>query len=469
MKIKTYISATLLILLHWSPYMSGQEASSLTLSLEQCRQMSLLNDPSIENARLDCLAAKTRKQEAFAEYFPSVSVSAFGFWAFKPMLEIGVTDILGDNDFSRNIENLIAEYAPQYGLSPTYTTLKYGWTASASLMQPLYAGGRIVNGNRLASLGAEAAQSQYAIKSRSNLQTLEQNYWQAVSLQEKQKTLRQMGQMLDSLYKDVSSAVDAGVAVKTDLMQVEMGRNNLCSGISRLNGGLRLAKMNLFNSIGQPYAVVKASSDTTRPFIDDIILDDVLDDFPSPEQCYMPEEQVAAGLDESKLLQMNVESKRLEKKMAMGEALPSVGIGASYGYSQILNGRANGSLYAMVKIPVSDWGKTSRKMQRLGYQIQQAENDREYLSSQLVLKMRQLYLELTCSWEQLQIAKENVELSRLCAEQMTLNYEAGLSTMSELMQARTKLRQAYEEQIDQTIAYRNALTAYTLMTGRRDN
>ena len=155
--------------------------------------------------------------------------------------------------------------------------------------------------------------------------------------------------------------------------------------------------------------------------------------------------------------------------MAMGEALPSVGIGASYGYSQILNGRANGSLYAMVKIPVSDWGKTSRKMQRLGYQIQQAENDREYLSSQLVLKMRQLYLELTCSWEQLQIARENVELSRLCAEQMTLNYEAGLSTMSELMQARTKLRQAYEEQIDQTIAYRNALTAYTLMTGRRDN
>ena len=57
----------------------------------------------------------------------------------------------------------------------------------------------------------------------------------------------------------------------------------------------------------------------------------------------------------------------------------------------------------------------------------------------------------------------------VCAEQMTLNYEAGLSTMSELMQARTKLRQAYEEQIDQTIAYRNALTAYTLMTGNRDN
>ena len=113
MKIKTYIAATLLILLHWSPYMSGQEASSLTLSLEQCRQMSLQNDPSIENARLDCLAAKSRKQEAFAEYFPSVSVSAFGFWALKPMLEIGVTDILGDNDFSRNIENLIAEYAPQ--------------------------------------------------------------------------------------------------------------------------------------------------------------------------------------------------------------------------------------------------------------------------------------------------------------------------------------------------------------------
>lgn len=132
-------------------------AQEVRLTLDQCREMALQNNSSAVGAALDLKAAEYQKQEAFAEYFPRVSAMGFGFWAFNPLLEIGVKDIFGNNDFSNNLQNLIESYAPMYGISPSYSTLNRGYLAGISVMQPLFAGGRIVNGNRLAGIGVEAA------------------------------------------------------------------------------------------------------------------------------------------------------------------------------------------------------------------------------------------------------------------------------------------------------------------------
>ena len=127
------------------------------LSLEQCRNMALENNAYVRNAALDVNAARAQKQEALAEYFPKVSVNAFAFYAFDPMLEIGLKDIIGESDFSNTLQNYLNSFASTYGFDPVYSTLKHGITANVSVMQPIFAGGRIVNGNRLAALGLEAA------------------------------------------------------------------------------------------------------------------------------------------------------------------------------------------------------------------------------------------------------------------------------------------------------------------------
>ena len=69
-------------------------AQVVTLTLENCKDMALQNDPSVRNAHLDVLAARAQKQEAFSEYFPKVSLNAFGFWSLSPLLEVGIKDIL---------------------------------------------------------------------------------------------------------------------------------------------------------------------------------------------------------------------------------------------------------------------------------------------------------------------------------------------------------------------------------------
>ena len=142
------------------------DTTKIYLTLEQCRKMALENNADIKNAELDLQAAKAQRQEALAEYFPTVSANAFGFHALDPMIEIGVKDILGNSTAADNLNYIVEQLAPQLGISPTYTTMQHGYMASVSLMQPVFAGGRIVNGNRLASLGVDAASAKKNIVRR---------------------------------------------------------------------------------------------------------------------------------------------------------------------------------------------------------------------------------------------------------------------------------------------------------------
>ena len=440
------------------PFMAS--AQGLTLTLENCKDMALQNDPYVRNAHLDILAARAQKQEVFAEYFPKVSLNSFGFWAKDPMLEIGVYDVMGKNDLSDVLHELLVSAGEKYGFSPIYRALDYGYVASVSAVQPLFAGGRIVTGNRLASLGVEAAKLQKEIKLRDNEASVEAGYWQVVSLEEKLSTVRVLGQLLDTLHKDLSSAVQAGLAVKTDLMQLELKQSELKSGLVQLKGGIRLAKMNLLNSIGQDYCLLPANADSLKPFIDDIVFADRLEDLLSPQEYYVPEEELASGLDENQLLGLSVEAKRMEKRMALGEALPTVGVGASYNYSRVINEKFNGTVFATVQVPISDWGKVSRKVKRIDYQMQKASNERDYLSSQLLLQIRQLWLGLTVAWDKMMVARETMDVAQKTVDQLTDSYEAGLVPMSELLQAQTILRQSTEAYIDSQIEYSAALTAY---------
>ncbi len=433
-------------------------AQELRLTLEECREMALQNNSSAVGAALDLEAARYQKQEAFAEYFPRVSAMGFGFWAFDPLLEIGVKDIFGNNDFSNNLQGLIDSYAPMYGLPTSYTTLSRGYLAGVSVMQPIFAGGRIVNGNRLAALGVEAAGLQQEVQRRSTSDEIEGYWWQVVSLQEKRELLAGSKEFVDTLFRDVTAAYEAGLVTEDELLQVKLARNELLSNEVQLDNGLKLAKMNLLNSIGQGYTVISANASEERPYIDSIVLADEEGLPGPPEAYYVDEESIAASMEETRLLELQVEAAELQKKMALGEALPQLAVGATYGYYDFTGkGDFNGLAFATVQIPISDWGKTSAKMKRLQTQVDKAASQRDYLQSQIILGVRQSWIELNSAWSQYQLALDSEAAAEASFGRVERNYEAGMVTIAELLQSQTSLRQASDKRADALNSYRQAL------------
>ena len=423
---------------------SALSAQEVSLSLMDCVSLSESNNPYIKNTYLDIQSAKYQKNEVFAEYFPRVSVRALGISSYDYFLDIVVGQELGDAIRSMEMGG----------------DNRFGFNATISLMQPLYAGGRINTGNKLAKVGMKASELKHKVNLREKREEVEKLYWQIVALEEKRHTIKHLEELLDVLYKDVTTAIEAGVVTESDLMLVKMKQNELKSGKVQLEGGIRLLKMNLFNQIGQGYCLVKGIADASKPHLDNIRLSDRLSTLLPPADYYIPEEEFAAGVTETELLNVMVEAKRLEKKLALGEYLPSAGIGLSYGYSSFTNNNSNAIGLATISIPISSWGKGSQKLKRLDNEIQKAVNEREYLTSQLVLQARRLWLNLNVTWEQMKIAEENLALAEKNTYNQMSRFNAGLVPLSDVLMNQTQLFEATENLVNKQIEYSKALTAY---------
>ena len=423
---------------------SAISAQEVSLSVKDCIALSESNNPYIKNTYLDIQSAEFQKKEVYAEYFPRLSFRALGISSYDYLIDLVVGQELGqtlrDTEFGG------------------YT--KFGFNVTVSLMQPLYAGGRINTGNKLAKVGIKAAELKHEVNLREKREEIEKLYWEIVALEEKRHTIKHLEELVDILYKDVNSALNAGVITESDLMLVKMKQNELKSGKIQLEGGIRLLKMNLFNIIGQRYSLVKGLGDPSKPNIDEIVLSDRLSSLLPPSEYYVPEEEFASGVTETELLEVMVDAKKLEKKLALGEYLPSAGIGISYGYSTFANSNNNAIGLATISIPISDWGKGSMKLKRLNNEILKAVNEKDHLTSQLLLQARQLWLNLNVAWEQMKVAEENLELAEKTVYNQMSRFNAGLVPISDVLMNQTTLFEATENLIAKQIEYSKALTAY---------
>ena len=407
-----------------------------------------------QNARLDVLAAQAQRGEARTLWFPTLQARALGFQALNPLLDIGLGDVLGHSDGASVLRYYLETQGRLYGINTRYTSLLNGYTSGLTLTQPLYAGGRIVSGNRLAALGVEAATLKARVTERDDRLAVEQKYWLVVSLEDKQQVLDAALVLLDTLMRDVRSAADAGLALTSDIMQVQLRRDELVSDSLRLASGLRLARQDLLNTIG--------AFDVNT----DVVLTTRLADLEAPEHWYVPEAPAASNAEEARLLQLQVTARQLERRMALGEALPEVAAGAAYGYGRMLGTKpqGNGLVFATVSIPVTDWAKTLQKTRRLGYAVQQAENEQTTLSAQLELRVRQAWDELTLCWQQLAVARRSVDTAHTLFVQSERSRAAGIATTADHLQAELTYRTAQNILADRRIAYAEALARYRALT-----
>ena len=91
------------------------------------------------------------------------------------------------------------------------TALKKGHGVNAMAIMPLFAGGRIVNGNRLAKVGIEAAELKAEVTERDVMEEVEASYFLVLGLQEKEATVAAALALIDSLDHVVDKALAAGV------------------------------------------------------------------------------------------------------------------------------------------------------------------------------------------------------------------------------------------------------------------
>ena len=424
------------------------------LTLDTCRQMALRNNASVRNADLEVQAAQELKKQAFTKYFPNVKGFAGGYYAMKPLLEYTIDDI-GNAEARQLLHNLYFEYGAAMGLPNSISFCEKGMSVGAVAVQPIFMGGQIVNGNRLAQVGVTAAELQRDLARDELLLQVESSYWLVISLQEKERTLNQAITFLDTLSRDVNTALEAGLVTRNDQLKVMLKQNELASDRLRLTNGIRLAKMALCQQIGAPYS-------------DAVVLTDSVVDVQTMGLENVDVQTAVQNRREAELLSLNVKAEQLKKKMTLGETLPHLmaGVGASYGNPVFDRFSGNGLAFATLQVPITDWWETSHKLRQQQISVQKAENQREDLMQKMALETQQALDKVTVAGEQVRLKTVAVQYAEVNTQTYKVNFQAGMIPVSDLLEAQTLYRQAQDELVDAKIEYRKSLSALQRLLSR---
>ena len=430
-------------------------ASAQTYTLQQIKDSALQNNIAIRSAQHNFEAAQQQRKEAFTKYFPNVSGTGLWFNANKGMAQ---TSVNPSEVIPAELGPVLAQAFPAEALAAlanpiSISMMKNGTLGSIMAVQPVFAGGRIVNGNKLAKVGEDVSRLQMQLSANEVEKTAEQYFWQLASLQEKMRTIQAVDTLLRDIYKDVDVAVRAGVAMRNDLLQVQLRQNDIASQKLKLQNGITIVRLLLSQYCGLRDTSFAITFQT-----------------PSSEaemfhvSCFMFN---VNGLPEFQLLQKQVEATRLQHRMAVGENLPNLAVGAGYTYHNLMeNNHSFGMVFATVSVPITDWWGGSHAIKRRKIEHQKAQEQLADNSQLLQIRMQNAWNGVEESRQQLLLAQRSIEQAE---ENMRLNrnyYRAGTSRMSDLLEAQLLYQQSRDKLTDAFADYQNKLLEYRQASGQ---
>lgn len=451
MKISIIILVTGMLI---APELQAQKVYSLS----ECRQMALDNNIKMRNGKLEIDQAKEQEREAYSKYFPTVTASGSYFKAYDDLLKKKISlSTSQQQELTKTITDLGLNASALSGMPTSYTlkAINHGIVADVMAMEPLYAGGQITNGNKLAKLQTEVKKLQLQQSQDELLNTTEQYYNQLLTLYEKQHTLDAVDKQLERIHQDATNSFKAGIKNKDDVLSVELKQNEISTNRLKLENGISLCKMVLAQYIGMNGKEIQIDTTLSK-------------NLPNPTTYYTDHATALDNRNEAKLLDKNVEANALQTKIKKGAQLPTVAVGAVALYQDLMgSGQANIVGLATVSVPISDiWtGKHGVRHQQLAEQI--AREDREDNRQLLMIQMQSSYNDLVNAYKQIELAKKSLEKS---AENLRLNedyYHAGTATMSDLLEAQAKDQQSHDQYTDAVAQYLNSRTSYLIATGRQ--
>ena len=409
-------------------------AAAQTLTLEECRAAAVEHNRTLRNSRLDLDAASQTRREAFTNYFPQISASGGLFQAQHGLVQA---------DFA----------VPQMGTLPV-SMVKRGIIGSVTAVQPLFAGLKIVTGNKLARLGEEVGRLQLQQTEAEVRERTDACFWQVVSLRDNLSTLDAVERQLAEIRRQVELSVKAGLVTNNDLLRVELRQQEIASNRLKVENGLKVSKMLLAQHIGvdwRGFDVANAAFGEPE----------------APAAYYVPVEEALDRRAEYLLAEKNVEVRKYEKRMERGKRLPTVGIGAGYLYYNVTDKSVDdGMVFAQVSVPVSEWWGGAHALKKARIREQQAENDRLQAREMLAVEIERTWSEVQESYAQILLMRRSVESSAENLRQNRNFYKAGTAPLTDLLDAETLYTQSRNNLTSACASYRTALAKYMRVTGR---
>lgn len=412
----------------------------LRISLSECREMALTHSEELQQADNTIQQAKLDRKIAATAYLPKIDGAATG-----------------------------AYMLPNIDMMGMELSMRGTYMAGLSLTQPIYAGGKISTGNRLARIGEEVASEQYRMKRMDVIADADNAYWTYIAVGRKVRMLESYKAQMDTLHRQTETALSAGLATENDLLRIEAKRSEISYQLQKVKNGADLCRMSLCRIVGADFNTQIEAVDTT--FI--ISRPGQLDpDIASRPELHLLEKQVAAGKEQI--------------RMARADMLPTVGLGLSYMYygNVKLNSMVDvggtkvpfsqefrdgiGMAVLSVKIPIFHWGEIHKKVRKAKYELKNAELDLQKNTKLLNIEVQQAIRNVQDGYELINTAEKGLQQAYENLRVMRNRYAASMAPLTDLLDAQSQWQQAESNLIEAQTQYKIDETEYLRATGALD-
>jgi len=489
------ILSLLLVLLLTVP--SGAQNS---LSLEECRQLALENNRSLQGAAHGLEAATLQAGSARKHFFPKIFAEGgymrrtrqyqlFDGDIFLPVIpweginqETGQFNpaVLADPQLAPDILVINPETGQPFvdadgnPLFQQYAWLpeeegkigaKNNYQIGMVLEQPVYMGGRIRSSHRMALAGERIARENKRLTGAEVIAKTDARFWQVVSMKEQLELTRTWLEMLDHFVADLERLLEEGMVTQNQLLEAQVKRNEVRLKEMQASNGLRLSKMALAQITGLPLQ-------------DEFTVDP---DFSPLSRAGELEEVVLLAMEQRPEIHMLKETTgiHLEKEnIARSRMLPSVGLAGGYTYMNPdpysgFNREFGGDWHVgvSVRIPIYHFGEKRTQLAR-----SRVETKRSELA--LAEAQEKIELEVTQSLYNYEEAAARTEFAEMSLDQATENlrltrdlFDEGRAATREVLEAQALWQDAYQAHISaknqQRMAYTELLKASGELAGSK--
>lgn len=403
----------------WGALVSAQQVQRLTLS--EAISHALEHKAEAEKARLDIRKGDAQIAEVRSNALPNLSFNSNT--SYNPLLQ--ETVLPGE----------------MFGAPGQQVKVAFGqkWTSSnmVQLTQVLF--------NQSVFTGLKAARStkefyilNAALTEEQIIEKVANAYFQVYQAEQMLDNAKNNLEITTQTIKIIEGLYDAGLARKIDLDRTVVARNNVNSGVHQLENTLDLAENTLKFMIGMP---MDQEIELPEQTFDPAILPDRTVNFDDRT--------------EIKLMNKQLELLQWQKKATIAEYYPTAALSANYGFlgqgenMPWWNGKENGvfwsdlaSIGLNIRIPIFNGFATKSRVELNQIEIEKAEADLRETYLGLDLSHKNALVQLDNNMTMITTQEGNVDLAEQVLANTRSNYQHGLATLNDILDAERDLTEA---------------------------
>ena len=375
------------------------------LSLTQCLETALKNQPAIRAAQENVRAGQGRETQAASPYFPQLTAST------------GYSE----------------SHAPLGGAFGDSTTKSY--TTSLSLSQTLYDFGKTGNAYDAAKLGTLSLERDAERISQEVVLNVKQSYYALLAAKKLVEVAQKTIEQTESHLKQAEAFFRAGSKPRYDVTRAEVEVNNANLGLINAKNGVRIRTIALNNAMG----------------IDPGRATEIVEELPSVPVLPSLDKAQADALQnrpDMKRMEADIEAARARLTAERSNYLPTLSANAAYNWANgttemgpflgtMFKGDVQNSWNAgiMLTLPLFQGGLTKGRVGEARANLLALEAQRDAMKQSILLEVNQAFADLESAAARVEVMEKTLQKARENLDIAQGRYKAGVGPYIEVTDA----------------------------------